>query len=80
LVQNEAILFFKEKVMTHKEAKLILSSAVKIPDPPGVLEFDAMIDAEVAAMTDEQFFIESNEIRKDYGLPPFSSIEECLKA
>ena len=30
-------------------------------------------------MTDEQFFMLSNELRKDCGLPPFSTIEECLK-
>ena len=56
------------------------SPVIKIPDTQYSIEFDAMIDAQVAAMTDEQFFIESNVQRKELGLPLFSSIEECLKA
>jgi len=65
--------------MTDKEVTAFLSSAIKISDPPGAIEFDAMIDAQVAAMTDEEFFTEINELRKEHGIPPFSSIEECLK-
>jgi len=71
---------FLAKDLTPEEIKKFLFSAVvRIPDTTGVIEFDAMIDAEVAAMTDEQFFMLSNELRKDCGLPPFSTIEECLK-
>lgn len=66
--------------MVNKNSKHFLSSATSISDPPGVFEFERELDAEVAATSDEQFFVEINELRVKYGISPFNSIEECIKS